>query len=61
MRSNFNFFSATAKWLDGILKTVFECVFGEMTDPKLQSIEQLYLYGIQGAGFTIQETWIQMQ
>ena len=61
MRSNFNFFSATAKLVDGILKTVFKRVFGKMTDPKLQSIEYLYLYSAQGAGFTVQETWTQKQ
>ena len=30
MKSSFNFFSETAKWIEGILKTVFEFAFARV-------------------------------
>ena len=44
MKSSFNFFSATAKWIECILKTLFELVLTKVTQPKSQSSQWLYPY-----------------
>ena len=46
MKSSFNFFSATAKWTECIMKTVFEIVLAKVASPKSQSSEQLYPYRV---------------
>ena len=37
----FNTLTAVAKWVYGVLKIVFECVFMQMTQPNLYSCNQL--------------------
>ena len=41
MDSFFNTLTAIAKWVYGVLKIVFECLFTQMTQPNLYSRNQL--------------------